>query len=149
MTRPNILLITLDQLRGDCLSAAGHPVVKTPSLDALAADGVRFTRYYSQAAPCGPGRASLYTGLYQMNHRVVGNGTPLDDRFDNVARAARRSGYAPALFGYADQGIDPRQTDGPDDPRLSNYQVAPPGFGVVCDLPDDRDAWRAWLADLG
>ena len=43
-----------------------------------------------------------------MNNRVVANGTPLDDRFDNVARAARRAGYAPTLFGYTDQGVDPR-----------------------------------------
>ena len=89
---PNILLITLDQFRGDCLSAAGHPLVQTPNLDALAANGVRFTRHYSQASPCAPGRASLYTGMYQMNHRVVANGTPLDERFDNIALAARRAG---------------------------------------------------------
>ena len=88
----NVLLITLDQFRGDCLSAAGHPVVRTPNLDRLAAAGARFAHHYSQAAPCAPGRASLYTGMYQMNHRVVANGTPLDARFDNVALAARRAG---------------------------------------------------------
>ena len=93
--RPNVLLITLDQFRGDCLSSAGHPVVRTPNLDRLAAAGVRLRRHYSQATPCAPGRAALYTGTYQMNNRVVGNGTPLDDRFDNVARVARRAGYAP------------------------------------------------------
>lgn len=149
MAPPNILLITLDQLRADSLSIAGHPVVRTPHLDALASQGVHFRRHFSQAAPCGPGRACLYTGTYQMNNRVVGNGTPLDGRFDNVARAARRAGYDPALFGYADQGIDPRETDGPGDPRLSTYQGAPPGFRVVCDLPDEQEAWRSWLADLG
>jgi arylsulfatase A-like enzyme len=145
----NVLLITLDQLRGDCLSAAGHPVVRTPSLDRLAAGGVRLARHYSQAAPCGPGRACLYTGTYQMNNRVVGNGTPLDHRFDNVARAARRAGYAPAVFGYADQGIDPRVASGPHDGRLSTYQGFPPGFDVELDLPDEQDAWRAWLEELG
>ncbi|MCA9419054.1 MAG: sulfatase-like hydrolase/transferase, partial [Candidatus Omnitrophica bacterium] len=41
--RPNILLITTDQHRGDCLSCAGHPAVETPYLDQLAEDGVRFT----------------------------------------------------------------------------------------------------------
>ena len=124
----NVLLVTLDQFRGDCLSAAGHPVVRTPNLDRLAAEGVRLARHYSQAAPCGPGRACLYTGTYQLNNRVVGNGTPLDFRFDNVARAARRAGYAPTVFGYADQGIDPRTATGPDDPRLSTYQGFPPGL---------------------
>ena len=52
-------------------------------------------RHYSQAAPCAPGRAALYTGLYQSNNRVVGNGTPLDARFDNLALAGRRAGYRP------------------------------------------------------
>ena len=59
----NVLLITLDQFRGDCLSAAGHPLVRTPNLDALAAAGVRLDRPYSQAAPCSPGRACLSTGM--------------------------------------------------------------------------------------
>jgi arylsulfatase A-like enzyme len=85
MARPNVLFITLDQFRADTLGCAGHPIVQTPNLDALAASGVRFARHYSQAAPCGPGRAALYTGTYQMNNRVVANGTPLDARFDNVA----------------------------------------------------------------
>ena len=145
----NVLLVTLDQFRGDCLSCAGHPLVRTPALDRLAARGVRFARHYSQAAPCSPGRACLYTGTYQMNNRVVGNGTPLDHRFDNVARVARRAGYVPTVFGYADQGMDPRQATGPDDARLATYQGFPPGFEVGLDLPDEQDAWRAWLGELG
>jgi arylsulfatase A-like enzyme len=147
--RPNVLLITLDQFRGDCLSAAGHPVVRTPHLDALAAEGVHFARHSSQCAPCGPGRASLYTGMYQFNHRVVANGTPLDRRFDNVALAARRAGYEPALFGYTDQSIDPREATGPDDPRLSTYEGVLPGFDVELDLTRDHAPWVNWLSGLG
>ena len=146
----NILLITLDQFRGDCLSAAGHPVVRTPHLDRLARDGVRLARHYSQAAPCGPGRASLYTGAYQMNHRVVANGTPLDRRFDNVAKAARRAGYTPTLFGYTDQAVDPRDTAGPDDPRLRTYEEILPGFDVGLRFGErEAGAWIAWLRSLG
>ena len=146
----NILLITLDQFRGDCLSAAGHPVVKTPNLDRLAREGLRLARHYAQAAPCGPGRASLYTGLYQMTHRVVANGTPLDARFDTIAKAARRAGYVPTLFGYTDQAVDPRQTTGPDDPRLATYEEVLPGFEVGLHLPmDDPAAWLVWLKDQG
>jgi len=145
----NVLLVTLDQFRGDCLSAAGHPVVRTPHLDALAADGVRLARHHAQAAPCAPGRASLYTGTYQMNHRVVANGTPLDDRFDNVARVARRAGYRPTLFGYTDVGLDPRRAEGPDDPRLSHYDGVLPGFDVELDLPDHHEPWLAWLVEQG
>ncbi|MBV8684611.1 MAG: sulfatase-like hydrolase/transferase, partial [Caulobacteraceae bacterium] len=146
----NILLITLDQFRGDCLSCAGHPVVRTPNLDRLAAEGARLARHYSQAAPCGPGRASLYTGLYQMNHRVVGNGTPLDARFDTIAKAARRAGYAPTLFGYTDQAFDPRQAGGPADPRLRSYEEVLPGFELGTHLPmGEPTAWLEWLRERG
>ncbi len=146
----NILLITLDQFRGDCLSAAGHPIVRTPHLDRLASEGVRLARHYSQCAPCGPGRASLYTGMYQLNHRVVGNGAPLDARFDNIAKAARRAGYAPTLFGYTDQAVDPRETTGPADPRLQSYEEILPGFEVGVHLPaHDLGPWLDWLRALG
>lgn len=106
--RPNVLLITCDQWRGDCLSAAGHPTVETPNADALAREGVMFARHFAGAAPCSPARACLYTGLYQMNNRVCRNGTPLDARHDNLALAARRLGYEPTLFGYTDVAPDPR-----------------------------------------
>ena len=58
----NVLFITVDQWRGDCLSALGHPVVETPALDALARRGVLFANHWANAAPCGPSRACLYTG---------------------------------------------------------------------------------------
>ena len=145
----NVLLITLDQFRGDCLSAAGHPVVRTPGLDRLAAHGVSFRRHYSQSAPCSPGRAALYTGTYQFNNRVVANGTPLDHRFDNVALAARRGGYRPVLFGYTDQGIDPRDATGPEDPRLSSYEGVLPGFEVELDLTGEAAPWIAALRSSG
>lgn len=146
----NILLVTLDQFRADALSCAARSLVRTPHLDRLAAEGVRLARHYSQAAPCGPGRASLYTGLYQMNHRVVANGAPLDARFDNIAWAARRAGYLPTLFGYTDQAIDPRRTTGPDDPRLRTYEEVLPGFEVGVHLPSgDPAAWTDWLAGQG
>jgi arylsulfatase A-like enzyme len=147
-TRPNILFITLDQFRADSMSCAGHRLVRTPNLDRLAAGGVRLARHYSQAAPCAPGRAALYTGMYQMNNRVVANGTPLDDRFDNVARAAARAGYVPTLFGYTDQSVDPR-TVSPDDPRLGTYEGILPGFVSGLDLTGEHRLWLDWLAAKG
>jgi arylsulfatase A-like enzyme len=148
--RPNVLLVTLDQYRGDSLSCAGHPVVRTPHLDALAAAGVRLARHHAQAAPCAPGRAALYTGTYQMTNRVVANGTPLDHRFDNVARFARRVGYRPTLFGYTDQGVDPRTVIDPGDPRLSDYEAGIlPGFDVGLHLPGAAEPWLSWLAEHG
>jgi len=146
--RPNILLITADQWRGDCLGMMGHPVVKTPNLDAFAETATVFEQHYAATAPCSPARASLYTGLYQMNHRVVWNGAPLDDRFDNIARAARRAGYAPTLFGYTDTSPDPRLLD-PNDPALKTYEGVLPGFDVRQSLPEDDKPWLSWLAARG
>jgi len=145
----NVLFITADQFRADCLGAAGHPVVRTPHLDRLAAGGVSFRRHYANAVPCAPSRASLYTGMYLMNHRAVSNGTPLDARHDNVALVARRLGYEPALFGYTDTGVDPRTVPA-GDRALYSYEGVLPGFDPVCHLPEGApDDWLAWLRKHG
>ena len=76
----NVLLIVVDQWRGDHLGCLGASWVKTPQLDALARRGVTFSRNFCQGAPCGPARTSLQTGKYVMNHRVVYNGVDLDPK---------------------------------------------------------------------
>lgn len=68
----NIVLIMTDQMRGDCLGCAGHPDVKTPYLDTLAAKGVRFDHAYSSCPSCIPARAALHTGMAQESHGRVG-----------------------------------------------------------------------------
>ena len=144
----NVLYITVDQWRGDCLGSVGHPIVQTPNLDRLAAEGVLFRRHFAQAAPCGPSRASLHTGQYLMNHRSVLNGTPLDSRFTNIALEARSRGYDPVLFGYTDASPDPRVLAA-DDPRLLTYEGVLPGFRAVVDLNEQLEPWGAWLRTLG
>jgi arylsulfatase A-like enzyme len=146
----NVLFITVDQWRGDCLSVAGHPVVETPTLDRLAASGVRFANHWANAAPCGPSRACLYTGTYLHHHRSVQNGTPLDARFTNVALVARQAGYNPVLFGYTDTSVDPR-TVPLDDPRLFTYEGVLPGFDPIVVDPwcEGSPAWGRWLTDRG
>lgn len=61
-----------DQLRGDCLGCMGHPDVKTPFLDTLAARGTLFDRAYSACPTCIPARAALHTGMAQEHHGRVG-----------------------------------------------------------------------------
>ncbi|MCI6843737.1 MAG: arylsulfatase [Coriobacteriaceae bacterium] len=70
--RPNVLLIMCDQLRGDCLGFAGHPDVKTPYLDSLAAQSTFFERAYSACPTCLPARVSLFTGQTPAHHGRVG-----------------------------------------------------------------------------
>jgi arylsulfatase len=80
MSKPNVLLIWVDQWRGDALGCEGHPVVMTPHLDQLAAEGVRFVHAYTATPSCIPARASLYTGLSQTSTQRVGyqDGVPWD-----------------------------------------------------------------------
>ena len=147
--RPNVLFICADQWRGDCLSALGHPNVRTPNLDALAADGVLFRQHFGQCTPCAPSRTSLLTGLYLMNHRSGRNGTPLDARHSNIALEARKAGYEPALFGYTDTSLDPRGRH-PNDPALTGYDKGVmPGFVTPLHLPDDMAPWVADLVARG
>ncbi len=70
--RPNIILLMADQMRGDCLGINGHPDVKTPFLDSLAAEGVRYSNAYSACPTCVPARATLYTGMSQVKTGRVG-----------------------------------------------------------------------------
>jgi hypothetical protein len=60
--KPDILLIMPDQMRGDCLSTLGHPVVRTPELDRLASEGALFRRTYSTVPSCIPARHAILTG---------------------------------------------------------------------------------------
>jgi arylsulfatase A-like enzyme len=73
----NILFIMFDQLRWDYLSCYGHPHLKTPNIDRLAARGVRFDRAYIQSPLCGPSRMSTYTGRYVHSHGATWNNVPL------------------------------------------------------------------------
>jgi arylsulfatase A-like enzyme len=146
----NVLFITVDQWRGDSLSCLGHPLVETPAIDALAARGVVFANHWANAAPCGPSRASIYTGMYMHNHRSVANGTPLDARYTNFAIEARKAGFDPVLFGYTDTSVDPRTVPA-GDPSLSTYESVLPGLRAVVHDPYESGSleWGRWLARQG
>lgn len=144
----NVLLITADQWRHECLSALGHPMVRTPVLDGLAQEAVMFLNHFTQCTPCGPSRASMLTGQYLMNHRSVRNGTPLDRRFTNVALEMRRAGYDSALIGYTDTSLDPRDHD-PADPLLTSWSGDLPGFRQLVPGSQTEAAWVRWLVGLG
>ena len=144
----SVLFITADQWAGPYLSVLDHPIVRTPHLDALAAEGVTFRNHFSQCSPCGPSRASLLTGLYLMNHRSARNGTPLDARHTNIALEVRKAGYDPTLFGYTDTSLDPRGLPA-DDPRLRTYENVLPGMSVGVQMTGEVGPWRAALKAKG
>lgn len=105
MSRPNfIIFLTDDQGYGD-LSCMGAGDLKTPHLDALAGDGVRFTQWYSNSPVCSPSRAALLTGRYPGNAGVrsilAGHRTApgLPPEVPTLATALKKLGYQTAMFG--------------------------------------------------
>jgi arylsulfatase A-like enzyme len=99
MTRPNFLLFITDQHRVDYLGCYGHPVLKTPNIDSIAARGTRFERFYVATPVCMPNRATLMTGRMPSVHGVRSNGSPLSLQSNTFVDALRASGYATALVG--------------------------------------------------
>lgn len=96
--RPDILLLMPDQMRGDSLSAVGHPVVKTPNLDGLAREGMLFRRAYSTAPSCIPARHALLTGQSPQASGIVGYAMRPLTAPTLPARLAE-AGYATVLVG--------------------------------------------------
>jgi arylsulfatase A-like enzyme len=98
--QPNVILIMVDQWRGDCLSIDDHHVVQTPYLDQLALEGVRCINAYSATPTCIPARAALYTGLSQRTHGRVGykDGVPWDYPV-TMAGEFTRNGYQTQAIG--------------------------------------------------
>jgi len=98
--RPNILLITSDQQHYDTLGVT-NPRIKTPALDRLCREGVRFSRAYCPNPTCTATRATLITGLYPSQHGAWSLGTKLFEDVPTVGDLFRRAGYFTALIGKA------------------------------------------------
>jgi arylsulfatase A-like enzyme len=108
MTRgvKNILFIMCDQLRYDHLSCFGHPRLKTPNLDALAARGVIFDRAFVQSPVCGPSRMSSYTGRYVHAHGASWNFVPLKAGEMTIGDHLRPLGVRSVLVGKTHMRAD-------------------------------------------
>ena len=115
MPAPNILLVMSDQHRADMLGCAGDSGVQTPSLDALADEGARFTRVTCQGPLCMPSRASFMTERYVRDHGVYTNWEEIGSDTPTYVRALREAGYHTALLGkahlYLDENLAARHID--------------------------------------
>lgn len=152
--RPNILLITADQMRHDCLGAAGHPVLRTPHLDALTARGVRFTNTYTPYPVCVPARMSLLSGQYVHAHGAASNGAMLASGQPTLARVLRDAGYRTGAFGkmhfwppYADLGFGHMRLAEQNGPgwKVDHYHsdyLAERGLVDLWDLWDQQHPYR-------
>lgn len=162
-TIKNILFIMCDQLRYDYLGCTGHPHLKTPNLDALAAKGVRFNRTYVQSPVCGASRMSFYTGRYVDSHGASWNGIPLKVGEMTMGDYLRPLGMQTTLVGktHMRADIEGMQRLGIDPDSIIGVRVSECGFdpfdrddGMVAVGPDGayeayRPPYEQYLRDKG
>jgi arylsulfatase A-like enzyme len=135
-TRPNILLITTDQQRGDCLSLAGHPVLETPHLDFLGHSGTFFRRGYAECPICVPARRTIMSGQSPAAHGVLTNHNAPFEPGRTLAGELRAAGYQTEMVGKLHLS-----------PARKRF-----GFDhiVLANSPRGRDNdYVDWLAQLG
>lgn len=100
-TRPNIVFLLTDDQRYDMLGCAGAPFIRTPAIDAMAAEGVRFTHAFVTTPICCASRASVFTGEYSIRHQLERFDAPLSE--EQYARSypvlLREAGYHSGFIG--------------------------------------------------
>ena len=124
--RPNILFIHADDLGYGDLSVYGQSRFRTPALDRLAQNGIRFTNYYSGSTVCAPSRGSLMTGLHTGHAWIRGNrsGNSLRDEDRTIATILREAGYRTALIGKWGLG----ESESPGRPDRQGFEYS---FGYL------------------
>jgi arylsulfatase A-like enzyme len=126
---PNFILFITDQQRADFLGCYGHPVLRTPHIDSIAAKGTLFGRFYVASPVCMPNRASLMTGRMPSVHGVRSNGIPLSMQAVTFVELLRDAGYRTTLVGKS---------------HLQNFTAWPP----IVKRPPPRAGYHQPSADL-
>jgi arylsulfatase A-like enzyme len=96
--RPGIILVMADDMGWGQTGYYDHPLLKTPNLDAMAENGLRFDRFYAGAPNCSPTRATVMTGRTNDRTGVQDHGYPLRLQERTIAQALRDAGYATGHF---------------------------------------------------
>ena len=143
MDQPNILLLHTDQQRWDALGANGNEDIYTPNLDRLAADGVNFERYFTQAPVCMPSRASYLTGQYPSQLGIFTNGISLPEETETLPRMLAPRGYHSTNIGKLHFQNHANR----------DHRERHPDYGFdhleISDEPGTyRDAYRAWVKQV-
>jgi len=159
---PNIVIICSDQHRADTIGSYGSKVCRTPNLDRLADQGVRFDRCYANNPVCSPSRATIMTGTQSRRHRVMRNGIPCRTDLPTFADVLKQEGYRTAAVGKMhltphNQGVAQApfygfdELENSEDPKigpfldwaLENYPEYEGYFlGTLFNLPTNDDYWK-------
>lgn len=140
-SRPNVVLIFADDLGWGDISFNGRSAWKTPNLDRLASQGVRFERFYTGAVVCAPSRAVLLTGKYTIHNGVRRNNADLPAEQVTIAEALKARGYRTALFGKWHHGQ-------PADPGSSYVHPMDQGFDEFFGFTNATHAWEKFPTEL-
>ncbi len=114
--KPNLIVILVDDLRFDETGASGHPYLKTPHIDRLAAEGARFSNAFHTTPLCSTNRASILTGQYASRHGIIDNvgRDAMSHRLPNYHLELKKLGYETAHIGKWHMGNDPSPRPGYD-----------------------------------
>jgi len=132
--KPNFLFFITDQQRADWLGCYGHPVLRTPHIDAIANEGTRFDNFHVASPVCMPNRASLHTGRYPSVHRLRHNGCRLPLNANTFVDVLAQAGYHTAALGKS---------------HLQPFTGSPPVGAVTSAEESDMEAWKADAGDYG
>ncbi|NIA14867.1 MAG: sulfatase-like hydrolase/transferase [Nitrospiraceae bacterium] len=159
VARPNFVFILVDEQRYDALGCAGHPFLKTPHIDRLAAEGLRFSNAFCTTSLCSPSRASFLTGMYSRRHGVLNNHMPFPEQ-PTFATSLQGAGYKTAFIGKWHMGLSADPQPGFDrwvsfagqgqfnDPVFNIDGERVPRKGYMTDLLNDEAMdWLRGVAD--
>ena len=132
--RPNFVFFMTDQQRADWLGCGGHPVLKTPNLDAIGASGTRFDNCFVAHPICMPNRASLLTGRMPSVTGVRHNGLSLPRDSNTFVDCLRRAGYVTGLIGKGHH-----QPFSPMTPRMTRGTWDTDPYSEARSMPDASD----------
>jgi arylsulfatase A-like enzyme len=132
--RPNFLFLITDQQRADWLGCYGHPVLKTPNIDSIAAKGKRFENFHTAAPVCMPNRASLLTGRYPSRHGLRHNGCRLPLSANTFVDLLAEAGYHTAAIGKS---------------HLQPFTNMPPMGKTHEEVANQKEAWKTETGNYG